>query len=309
MNPLSTRLLRRATASLGCVGVVSAAPVTLSILEAGRTKPLPVRFDSDRFCHPLGGEDERDGVLDNEAWGRPRDRAKYPGPQGNGRYTQDIYYLLLNTGLRLPPSAGSASGVLPNPVGYDRAYVHVDGEFTYKKWRKGLKASRSFVSNGPLLRARSNGFLAGHVFRANGSMPVVLEATLDSRDPIASVELVRDGRVERVNLPARFTIRESGWFLLRATAGVTNTLRFASTAPWYVEVDGRPMQPRRESAQFFVDWSRERMAKLDALTEITTTQKEELIQPWREAEAFWRGKLAATVVLPRPPLKNEGEDQ
>lgn len=326
---------------------------------------LPVRFDGNRFYHPLGGEDERDGgallyldltaplditggtrhrpssvafvkqarehgakwidaekpfwwdfpmwvahgvvdtvgiahnhmqrdgVLDNEAWGRARDRAIYAGPQGNGRYTQDIYYHLLNTGSRLPPSAGSASGVLPNPVGYNRAYVHVAGEFTYEKWRDGLKAGRSFVSNGPLLRARANGFLPGHVFRTNGSLQVLLEATLDSRDPVAAVELVRNGHIERVNLPSRITLQESGWFLLRAIANVTNTFRFAGTAPWYVEVDGKPMHPRRESAQFFVDWSRERMAKLEALTEITVAQKEELLQPWREAETFWRDRLTA----------------
>lgn len=136
-------------------------------------------------------------------------------------------------------------------------------------------------------------------------MPVVLEGGLHSRDPIASVKIpLRDGRVERVlNLLVRFTIRESGWsrrrhLELRTLSG--------SPAPRRVfEVDGRPMQPRRESAQFFVDWSSaERMAKLDALTEITTTQKEELLQPGcAEAEVFGRGKLAATVVLPRPPLK------
>ncbi len=338
-----------------------ANPWTTAPLPQG----LPVRFDGNRFYHPLGGEDERDGgallyldptaplditsgtrhrpssvafakqarergakwidaekpfwwdfpmwvahgvvdtvgiahnhmqrdgVLDNEAWGRPRDRAIYAGPQGNGRYTQDIYYHLLNTALRLPPSAGSASGVLPNPVGYNRAYVQIDGEFTYEKWRDGLKAGRSFVSNGPLLRARANGFLPGHIFRTNGSLQVRLEARLDSRDSIAVVELVRDGRIEQVNLPSLITIQQSGWFLLRAIAGVTNTFRFASTAPWYVELDGKPMKPRRESARFFVDWCRVRIAKLEALAELTAAQKELVLQPWHEAEAFWQDKLSA----------------
>src|SRR5439155_9501505 len=53
-------------------------------------------------------------------------------------------------GLRLPPSAGSASGVLPNPVGYDRVYVHLDGELSYERWWEALRAGRVFVSNGPL---------------------------------------------------------------------------------------------------------------------------------------------------------------
>lgn len=244
----------------------------------------------------------RGGVLDNEAWGRPRDRAKYPGPQGNGRYSQDIYYHLLNCGLRLPPSAGSASGVLPNPVGYNRAYVHVDGEFTYQKWQEGLRAGRTFVSNGPLLRCRANGEFPGHIFKSDHALEIRLEGKLNSRDPIAAVELLRNGSVERIRLPHRFKVNESGWFLLRVIADVTNTFRFASTAPWYVEIGGETMKPRADSAQFFVDWSRERMARLSALTEVGAAQKTELLQPWRETEAFWARKISNT-----PPTLVTGE--
>jgi hypothetical protein len=231
----------------------------------------------------------RSGVMDNEAWGKSRDRAKYPGPHGNGLWTQDIYYHALNCGLRIPPSAGSASGVLPNPVGYNRAYVYVDGELTYERWWQGLRAGRVFVSNGPLLRCRANGQWPGHVFKTNGPLQIQLEARLDSRDPIQAVELVRNGRVERVTLPQVITLRESGWFLVRAVADVTNTFRFASTGPWYVEIGGQPQTVPRESAQFFVDWMRERMAtlKLD-----NPREHEEVMQPLRKAEHFWQGKLA-----------------
>jgi hypothetical protein len=234
----------------------------------------------------------RGGVYENEAWGRPRNLAKYPGPQGNGRYTQDIYYHLLNTGVRLPPSAGSASGVLPNPVGYNRVFVHVDGEFSYARWKEGLKAGRSFVSNGPLLRARANGFWPGAVFRTNGALEIRLEAQLDSSDGIAAVELVHNGQVESVKLPANLTIRESGWFLLRVIADVPNTFRFASTAPWYVELNGKPMQPKAESAGYFVDWCRERIGNLKSLSSISDAQKREIVQPWLEAEKFWIDRFA-----------------
>jgi hypothetical protein len=360
--------------------------------------PVPVPFDGNRFYHPIGGEDERDGgallfldlaaaiditggarhfpssllfakqarergakwidaekpfwwdfpmwvaqgvvdtvgiahnhmnrggVLDNEAWGRARDRGQYSEAAGNGIYTQDIYYRLLNTGVRLPPSAGSASGVLPNPVGYNRVYVYLprssrgneaqsdpkrgtrnaeqsqslrtsaatSDEFTYAKWREGLKAGRSFVSNGPLLRCRANGFFPGHVFQGNQPMEIRIEGKLDSREPVAAVELVQNGRAEKIRLPHRLTVRESGWFLVRAIADVTNTFRFASTAPWYVEMGGQPMKPRADAAQFFLDWSRERMAKLGSLTEVSAAQKEELLQPWRETEAFWARKITNT---------------
>ena len=82
----------------------------------------------------------------------PATPSRLPPPRGNGYWTQEIYYHILNCGLRIPPSAGSASGVLPNPVGYNRVYVHLDGPFAYEKWWEGLRAGRSFVTNGPLLR-------------------------------------------------------------------------------------------------------------------------------------------------------------
>lgn len=233
----------------------------------------------------------RGGVLDNEAWGRPRDRERYPSPQGNGRYTQDLYYHILNCGFRLPPSAGSASGVLPNPVGYNRVYVQVEGELTWEKWWDGLRAGRVFVSNGPLLRARANGQWPGHAFQSDGPLRVLLEAQLDSRDPVLAIELVRDGHIEPITLPRLITIQESGWFLLRAVADVPHTFRFASTGPWYVRIGGRPSPVRRESAQMFLDWTRQRATNLAAaLTH--EPQRAEALQPLREAEQFWERQVA-----------------
>ena len=240
----------------------------------------------------------RGGVMENEAWGRARDREKYPGPQGNALWTQQIYYHALNCGLRLPPSAGSASGVLPNPVGYNRAYVHVDGPLTYEKWRDGLLAGRTFVSNGPLLRCRANGALPGHVFKSDRPLELILDARLDSRDPIKSVELVRNGIVERIEAgtPVRrgpsFTIDRSGWFLVRAIADLDHTFRFASTAPWYVEIAGRPPAVPRNSAQFFIDWCQERIDTLQNRSELSAAQREQVLEPWRAARKFWESKLS-----------------
>jgi hypothetical protein len=59
----------------------------------------------------------RSQMYENEAWGKPRDAARLPAPLGNGYWTQEIYYRILECGIRIAPSAGSASGVLPNPVG------------------------------------------------------------------------------------------------------------------------------------------------------------------------------------------------
>jgi hypothetical protein len=187
---------------------------------------------------------------------------------------------------------------LPNPVGFNRAFVHVAGEFTYEKWRDGLLAGRSFVSNGPLLRCRVNGQLPGHVFKADRPIELTLDARLNSRDPIKSVELVRNGTVERIDLGTRelrrrpsFTLDRSGWFLVRAITDVTNTFRFASTAPWYAEIAGRPPVVPRDSAQFFVDWCQQRIDILEKRAELSAAQREQVLEPWRVARKFWGAKL------------------
>jgi hypothetical protein len=249
----------------------------------------------------------RDGMLDNEAWGKPRNKASFPSPEGNGRWSQHIYYQLLNCGLRIPPSAGSASGVLPNPVGYNRVYVHCGDELTWDRWWENLRRGQVVVTNGPLLRPRVHGpdadregALPGHVFKADKGKSVELqvELKLSTRDPIDYLEVVQNGKVvHEVRLdqfakeggrlpPVKFD--NSGWFLIRAVTKNPKTFRFASTGPYYVEI-GYERRVSKQAAQFFVDWVAERAAriKLD-----NAEQKDEVLEHHRQARDFWRQKLA-----------------
>jgi hypothetical protein len=242
---------------------------------------------------------QRSGMLDSEAWGKPR--TGFEGQLGNGHWTLSIYYHLLNSGLRLPPSAGSASGVLTNPVGYNRVYSYLEGDLTWDKWWDALRAGKCFVSNGPLLRCRANGGLPGHVFKIQKGKPlqVTVEVQLTSRDPIEAIEIIRNGEsVERIPVErlsdgrvrsSALQFDESGWFLVRAIAKVPHTFRFASTGPFYVEAHPAPRRISKASAQFFLDWTRERMArvKLD-----DPEQQEEVLRFHREAETFWKERLS-----------------
>ena len=91
--------------------------------------------------------------------------------------------------------------------------------------------------------------------------------------------------------PGWIPIHDSGLFLVRAMTTQTNTLRFASTGPFYVELGGGKHVPQQnESAQFFIEWCEERMANLRNITELNPEQKEEVLQPWRKALAFWQSK-------------------
>jgi hypothetical protein len=242
----------------------------------------------------------RSQMYENEAWGKPRDVHRLPPPLGNGFWTQEIYYHILNCGLRLPPSAGSASGVLPNPVGYNRVYVHLDGNLIYQKWWDGLRAGRCFVSNGPLLRVRVNGERPGHVFTSPKGQPVTLKptVTLTSRDPIRSVEVIKNGRVERV-VPYEewhksrkldcVVFQESGWFLIRVIADNRKTFRFASTAPFYVEIGEVERRVSKTSAKFFLDWVAERAGRVKLSD---SDQQRSVLRYHGQARRFWQAILS-----------------
>ena len=241
----------------------------------------------------------RDRMYENEAWGKPRVVDRLPAPLGNGYWSQEIYYHLLNCGLRIPPSAGSASGVLPNPVGYNRVYVHLDKELTWEKWWEGLRAGRSFVTNGPLLRVRAGEELPGHVFTSKDGSDVAVDvkAELAGRDRVRFLEIIKDGEVERKVAFEHFarteqlgTIRfkSSGWFLVRAIADNPKTFRFASTAPYYVEIGETKRPVSKASAKFFLDWARERAARVKV---DDPEQRRDVLRHHDAAVKYWQALL------------------
>lgn len=239
----------------------------------------------------------RSQMLENEAWGFPRDTRRLPGPLGNGLWTQEIYYHLLNSGIRMPPSAGSASGVLPNPVGYNRVYVHLDGALDWNNWWEGLRAGRSFVTNGPLLLCSANGMLPGHVFRPDDdSATIDVEFSVTSNDPVDRVEVIRNGEIIWTGSGSptgtcQLTFDRSGWFLVRAMTANPRTFRFASTAPWFVEAGNDPDFLSRRSVQFFLDWLAERRDRVPLKLQ-DPKQLAEVLKYHDEALRFWQQRLA-----------------
>lgn len=241
----------------------------------------------------------RRGMYESEAWGKPRDLARLPNPRGNGYWSQEIYYAILNSGIRIAPSAGSASGVLPNPVGYNRVYVQMDGELTWEKWWSGLHAGRSIVTNGPMLLVEANGALPGHVFQSPKPIGIALTADIMTLDTIPYIEVIKNGAIDhtvpfgewkQTGSLGSLRFDESGWFIIRAITDHPKTFRFASTAPYYVEVGRRKTRISRASAQFFLDWVRERIARIE---HDDPEKLEEVLSRHRLAERFWSKRVKA----------------
>jgi hypothetical protein len=185
-------------------------------------------------------------------WGvAPPQGSEYRKPANAPLWAMELYYKFLNSGFKLPVSAGTASGVKSVPLGYNRVYVHLPRGFGYRKWLQGLKAGRSFATNGPMLFLTVDGHEPGDLIdipESSGKSPhrlrVHAEAISDGK--LGRLQIVWKGQVIKTvdaagdvqNLQANFEAEapSSGWFAARAFEKPTETVRFAHTSPVYVRV-------------------------------------------------------------------------
>lgn len=190
-------------------------------------------------------------------------------------YGLQSYYALLNCGLRIAPTAGTASGVHPVPLGFSRVYVQLDGPFDYDAWIRGLAAGRSFVTTGPMLRAQAGGRWPGTTF-ADARAESVLQCDVRSEQPLESIELIVNGEVAQRFTPenkrdaaaftsvvtTRFQPRGTSWLAWRCfEPRPAGRFRFAHSAPWYFTVPGQPLRPRRVEAEWLVTRVKEEIAR------------------------------------------------
>jgi len=203
--------------------------------------------------------------------GKPRDRLSFPEPHGNGLWSQAIYYRLLDCGLRIPPSAGSAFRRPSQSRGLQkRVYVCVR-QGTQVRCLVGEPASgKVVVTNGPLIREpRMNGKLPGHVFQAETGQSVYLEATTQpvgagesrlfgnrqGRSCGPQVRLAGLGRIGGRLPPVQFD--QSGWILVRARNRPIPRRTARIDGPVVVEI-GANGGSAGKPVQFFLDWVYER---------------------------------------------------
>ena len=248
------------------------------------------------FIEVVHNHINRLGSLNSPAWGWSRStyRPDYsPDIAGLVYYSLDIYYGLLNCGLRLAPTAGSASGVLPNPVGYNRVYVHTGSSFSLKSWFENLKAGRCFATNGPLLFFKVNNREPGDNIRKDSPFKASIDIEIYSRTTPEYVELVQNGYVvdrffpEPGSKPFYYKIegsrdiKESSWLAVRCFEKVTpQKIKYAHTAPIYIDIKDKPLPIDRRAVTFFIE-------RVEALIEEAETGR----AVHRSDERFYKGFL------------------
>ena len=185
-------------------------------------------------------------------------------------HTNLAYYRFLNCGFKLAVTGGSAMGVMPVPLGYNRTYAKLDGPLTEANYLKAIHAGRTFATSGPMLILTANGLDSGAEIRysTGKSKPILIRAEVRSIQPLDSLELISNAKViKKVSLKNHspslvlkesivlaFRPHRSGWIAARAIfTGLDGHLRQAHTSPVYITVDGKPTASKRD-AQYMTHW-------------------------------------------------------
>lgn len=181
-------------------------------------------------------------------------------------YNLQTWYALLNCGFHLRPTASTGNGVHPVPLGFSRVYVNCPAGFSYDAWMKGLGDGRSFVTTGPMLLAKVPTLNVNPARGAKPTLRVTGEALSEQR--LGALEILVNGEVVQRVVPANqaqangsfvsafsaeVEFTQSSWLAVRCfEARANGRFRFAHTAPWWFEIEGRPLRPLREQVDWFV---------------------------------------------------------
>jgi len=164
------------------------------------------------------------------------------------RCRPEIWYIFLNLGYKIIPSAGSDYPYI-DPPGAMRSYVRIDGQFSARAWFDNFAAARSFVTNGPMLNFTVNGKEMGSELQLAKGDQINIEAAaavnpdIDKLDELKLIvhgrtikKVKADGNNKVLQLSHTLTADQSMWLAVQAR-GVKSAV--AHSAPVYVIVDGQ----------------------------------------------------------------------
>ncbi|HLZ46529.1 MAG TPA: CehA/McbA family metallohydrolase [Gemmatimonadales bacterium] len=237
--------------------------------------------------------------------------------------TSEIWYRLLNCGFRLPAAAGTDAfpnfASLRGPPGLVRVFVHSGAKLDHRSWLAGIKAGRTFATNGPLLEFSLDGHAIGDEVRVSAAgRRLSARVGLRSNVPVDHLEIIGNGKVvATIPLDAgkmtasavvSVPVIESGWYVLRAYGDrsempVLDLYPFASTSPIYVEVADRSVRSPDDAA-FFVRWLDRMVAATRASTAWNTpAEQASVLNTLAQARAVFseRAAPAAPRRDPAPP--------
>jgi hypothetical protein len=156
----------------------------------------------------------------------------------------EVWYDVLNLGMRIAPAAGTDFPCIPSIPGRERFYTRVDGRPDRAAWVRGVRSGRIFVTNGPLLDFTIDEVGIGGDVRLESPRTVHIRgrARFDAaRDNVQRLELVRNGEIvavaessaaEEISLDVTAGVEQPAWFALRAVGEKVGETPMDT--PWYL---------------------------------------------------------------------------
>ena len=228
--------------------------ISLNISEVVRSSDLYLRyeqiFDAYRKQGGLSGYAHVAGELFNVDRGLaldvPLGAVDFLEVMQDGILATELWYDFLNLGFRLIPTAGSDFPYLGHP-GSERNYVYLGDFFSIDAWYEQLRASHTFVSNGPMLTLDVSGQSMGSTIEARSGDEIEISASVSLNPDLESLdrlELIVHGEVVAVaedvspdnslELVTSLVIDKGFWMAVRAYGADQAA---AHTAPVYVVID------------------------------------------------------------------------
>ena len=246
----------------------------------------------------------RDGVVDNEDDGRPRDKIAVSRPHaataaGRKRFTTTCS-IAACASRRRPAAARARTTIRSARI----ACMFIAA--TSSPTSAGGKGSKRAECSSPTARCCGRWSKASRpamcfISTAGGSLTLEIGLNLATRVPVEYLQIIKNGasrpkcawpigRSRRAGC-RRSRFDDSGWFLVRAVTNNQQTYQFASSGPYYVEKAGQPRVSRR-SVQFFLDWIDAAEARFASCRSSTTPSAQTLLAEQESARQFFEELLA-----------------
>ena len=224
------------------------------------------------------------------------DRLRFKGGRGVGILAEQLYWTMLESGLRLTPTAGTGFGSGDTYLGYNRTYTHHEEPPDTQRWLQSIVSGRTTITNGPLLRTLINQQTPGSTQTSTVGVPIELDivVSLSVRDPVDYLDVIFNGETiysakledhyKRGEFPP-LKIEESGWLVVRVVTAHEKGYRYTSTAPFYFEFDSQ-RRISKKAVQFLMGWLR------NAEEAVRNTKEwDEYAKHVDSATTFWQSQL------------------
>ena len=212
----------------------------------------------------------------------------------------DIYYRMLNAGIKLPASTGSDWFI----CSANRVYAHTGGPFDYESWVQALKEGRTFITNGPVISLMVQDQEPGGEVETSPGQGLSTVVTWKSHYPVARVEVISNGVIvaqesypegsKDGHLEADVTVASDGWIAARLSSDARDSYLqpiFAHTSPVYVKAGvGGP--ERQDAARWFDDSIERSLGWVGNKGKFyTDSQRREVVDLFRQGQDIYKAML------------------